>query len=123
MKAKLFKGYQQGANGDINPYYEIFNADYDVSNEIDEFGNPLELEEELCLKGEIKSWSPFRAENKQGDCIVFFCEKCGNNSCIRPNHDKLANPYFFQGNYLCTLCGTKSTYYSTSFINKKNKAL
>ena len=118
MKAKIYKGYQLGSDGAIDPYYETFNADYDASKEIDQLGNPLIFEKNVSFKGEILEWSPFLAELKGGKFFIFSCEKCGCNSCERPDHKKYSDPHFLQGNYICSNCKAESVYYSESFIKR-----
>lgn len=125
MKQKVYKGF---SNDETYPFYFItVNMNYDVSGLLDESGKPYKFVENITCNGEIKSWKPFLADYKdytgKQTQRIFICPICGSRDCERPNQIKNADPYFFQGNYKCSKCGTSDfNYYSDCFLEKVKEA-
>jgi len=124
MKVKTYKGIR---NDNEFPYYFIdVNIDFDISTLKDESGNPYQFIGYSKYKGEISCWKPFIAEYKdytgKQRILGFKCPICGACNCERPNQIKLADPYFFQGNFKCSNCGTSDfNYYSNCFIESDKR--
>lgn len=120
MRAKLYRGETRNAK---YPYFLVhFNTDYDVSNERDEFNNPLKFIKEEIIKGDIVSWTPFVARYKGPDGKEkekrFLCPKCNSNNVTRDKDLHFDDPHFFQGNFYCADCGAgKYNYHSDSFYS------
>jgi hypothetical protein len=118
MKVKRYKGTLKNLEGF---YFTDVNLDFDISKIKDEAGKDYEFIEYVNYKGEIKQWNPFQAKFKgySGDdkSVIFKCPVCKSNNCQRVNHNKLSDPYFFQGEFKCSDCGQSNfNYYSDCFI-------
>ena len=118
MKVKRYKGKFKNQEGF---YFTDVNFDFDISKLKDEAGNAYEFVEYVNYKGEIRQWNPFRAEFKDylgnNKSIIFKCPVCKSDNCQRIYHNKLSDPYFFQGEFKCSDCGCSDfNYYSDCFI-------